>query len=199
MPIILVRLTRVSYGNTETCLLAAQKSAKKWRGGRRSAPNASKQRNWGRWGWGIRCRSQSAAHPRIPISHPLCRPPFIRPCARIAVGAAQLLRIFLALSSLRLSLPLRSPTPFALPSQIHNVFFNQIKVAGRNRKAVADAQQVVATDEQRILKTNTDTQCRSQAVYTILFRCFMNISECHQPLSSPGVSVSPHRMCVLYR
>ena len=34
------------------------------------------------WGWRglrIRCRSQSAAHPRIPISHPLCRPPSLLP------------------------------------------------------------------------------------------------------------------------
>ena len=120
MPIILVRLTRVSYGNTETCLLAAQKSAKSWRATFR--PECIKAgETGGRWGWATRCRSQSAAHPRIPISHPLCRPPSLLPVRanRRRCGAA-VAHLSCVIVSPSLSPAL--PTPFALPSQIHNVF-----------------------------------------------------------------------------
>ena len=71
---------RVHFENTNTNLswehgtsmLAAERSSKSWRAS--SAPNASKRAKLTRR-WGIKSPSQSAALPRIPISHPLPRRP----------------------------------------------------------------------------------------------------------------------------
>ena len=94
-------------------------------GGRRSAPNASKRAKLGpaRRGWGIRCRSQSAAQPRIPISHPLCRPPSLLPVRanRRRCGAA-VAHLSCVIVSPSVPPSPALPAPFALPSQIHNVF-----------------------------------------------------------------------------
>ena len=112
MPIILMTLTRISHGNTETCLLAAQKSAKSWRATFR--PECIKAGETGAGGDGQ--LDVDLNLPLIPESqYPIlfaALPPFF-PCARIAVGAAQLLRIFLALLSLRPFL--RSPDPLCPP------------------------------------------------------------------------------------
>ena len=66
-------------------------------------------------------RSQSAAHPRLPSSTPARPPPPSLPPSpranRRRVGAAQLLRIFLALSSFFSSL--RSPNPICPPVPSH--------------------------------------------------------------------------------
>ena len=120
MPIILMTLTRISHGEHIDLPACRQEVGEKLAG---DVPPRMHQsgRNWGRWGWAIRCRSQSAAHPRIPISRPLCRPPSLLPVRanRRRCGAA-VAHLSCVIVSPSLSPAL--PTPFALPSQIHNVF-----------------------------------------------------------------------------